>query len=612
MQARGLMQLNHPHILPIRDMGLQEHEPFLVSDDQPYWTLREIYPRGSRQPLAMFLPHLKALASALSTAHAHGIAHGDLRPENILLTRENVCLLSGFVIEALVRNQELHRDRQVEAAPGESALLAPEQASPAGDQYWLAVLVYELLCGTLPSAEAAGRAGDDALLHLRQSAPDISPQAARTLLKALEKNPEQRFADIAAFVSALEEAQLAAGTHKTSRPGQPEPMQTPAPRDQGPERRRQPAMTRRAFAVGVACLAVAGGAGGWYLLTERLSVPLLPTAGAQTAPATRTTVDQTDALIFTGHLAGVNAVAWSPDGTLIASASDDTTVQVFRARDGRRTLIYSGHTEEVVALGWSPGGHVLASGGQDASVQVWRASTGARTLLYRGHTGRVNGLSWSRDGRSIASGSEDKSVQVWNADRGDLTFRFLGHTAGVLCVGWQPDNSSVASGSWDGTLRDWAVVQHGTHFAAGDEIFRYSGHGNNEVNALAWSPDGSLIASAGVDQTVQISRGTDGIPVPPFFTRHKSQAKSNSVLALSWSPDGRSLASGDSNGNILVWQANSQKVFFRYSGHGGAVNALAWSPDGKTIASAGADNTVQVWQPGSAAGSRRERQDDVA
>jgi eukaryotic-like serine/threonine-protein kinase len=167
----------------------------------------------------------------------------------------------------------------------------------------------------------------------------------------------------------------------------------------------------------------------------------------------------------------------------------------------------------------------------------------------------------------------------------------------VLCVGWQPDNNGVASGSWDGTLRDWATVQQGNHFNAGDQIFSYGGHGNNEVNALAWSPNGNFVASAGADQTVQISNGIDGTPRPPFFTGHVNRQHANPVLSVAWSPDGKTIASGDTAGNVYVWKTAGRKTFFIYRGHRGAVNALAWSPDGKTIASAGADSTVQLWQP---------------
>ncbi len=188
-------------------------------------------------------------------------------------------------------------------------------------------------------------------------------------------------------------------------------------------------------------------------------------------------------------------------------------------------------------------------------------------------------------------------MQVWITINGTLRFDFQGHTAGVLCVGWQPDSSSVASGSWDGTLRDWATIQHGDHFNAGDQIFSYDGHGKNEVYALAWSPDGNFIASAGADQTVQISKGVDGTPRPGFFTGHRSTQHVNPVRSVAWSPRGDFIASGDTDGTVYVWRVAGRKTVFTYRGHKGAVNALAWSLDGKKIASASADNTVHVWQP---------------
>ena len=374
----------------------------------------------------------------------------------------------------------------------------------------------------------------------------------------------------------------------------PPPSEPPARRPEGPS------VARRVFAVGLVGVAALGGAGGWYLLSRRFSHTALSVISSNAGPsATQTTINNQKGLIFTGHLASVNALTWSPDGKFIASASDDTFVQIFESATGTRKIIYKGHTEEVAAVAWSPDGHFIASAGQDRSVQVWDAAGGgAPVFTYKGHTDRVNDVSWSSDGSVLVSGSDDKSVQVWRASSGDRTFTFLGHTAGVLCVGCQPDNSSVASGSWDGTLRDWAAVQHGDHFNAGDQIFKYSGHGSNAVYALVWSPDGNFIVSAGADQTVQISNGDDGTPRPPPFTDHRRTDHVNRVFAVSWSPDGTSIASGDEDGNVYVWRTAGRKTFFKYTGHKGAVNAVAWSPDGNFIASASADNSVHVWQPG--------------
>jgi eukaryotic-like serine/threonine-protein kinase len=671
VQARTLMKLEHPHILRLRDADVHNHNPFLVARYESYLTLRQVYPQGSIQPLGGLLPHLKQIASALQYAHNQRVLHGDIRPENILLDKNNNILLWGFMIEAITQNRERLNFQGAGVMREAVAYTAPERIQgkvrPAGDQYSLAVLVYELLCGALPFTgspiEVAHQQMHTPPSSPRQKAPNISARIERALMKALEKDPGQRFTDIQSFVSALEQEQnvqfrAAAAPRPPAPPVLPQvitppaspsnaarPVQAqafpaaapssrqPAPPTRLPASPQAPAnllpqsappaqlpppsppapvkdsplaprrgdnttITRRAFAVGLVGLAAAGGAGGWYFLMNRLAKPAPPAVGPGVPPpATQTTINNRKVLIFTGHLASVNALTWSPDGKLIASASDDTYVQIFDASSGRRKIIYSGHTEEVAAVGWSPNGKFIASGSQDTTVQVWNAASGARILTYKGHTDRVNGVSWSSDSQSIASGSEDKTVQVWNAINAGLDFKFLGHTEGVLCVAWQPDDSSVASGSWDGTLRDWATVQHGNHFNAGEQIFNYAGHGQNEVTALAWSPDGNFIASAGADQTVQISNGVDGSPRPPFFTGHQNKQHVNPVLSVAWSPDGNSIASGDTDGVVYVWRVAGRKTFFTYRGHKGPVNALAWSPDGKTIASAGADSTVQIWQP---------------
>jgi eukaryotic-like serine/threonine-protein kinase len=701
-QTQTIMQLDQAYILRLRDAGLQSHYPFLVAEYGAYRTLREVCPAGNQQPLALLLAYLKQIASALQYAHSQHVLHGDIRPENIWLDRDNNVLLWGFKIEAIAQNRDRLKYQNDKIANLADAYTAPElsqgQASPASDQYALAMLVYELLCGSLPfsgsSVEIAYQQTHAPLPSLSQKVPGISPGVENVVMRGLARDPGSRFVDVSAFVSTLAQAQNGqpgSVTPRVSAPAQPtgvialpyplapqtplppgpppaqaptylaaqgtppvgipqppihlpppgppptqaptypaaqgmqpanfsqQPVYSPPPgppivqlASQGvppaaphvvnplaPRRGENSTMTRRVFAVGLVGLAAVGGAGGWYFLSRRLAKPAppAPTSVGAPPPAKHTLVNNKQVLVFTGHLASVNALSWSPDGTLIASASDDTFVQVWNASSGQRTLIYSGHTEEVAAVGWAPNGKLIASGGEDQTVQVWDAATGAKSFTYTMHTDRVNAVSWSSNSQMVASGSDDKTVQTWNASTGETIFIFKGHTSGVLCVGWQPNNTSIASGSWDGTLRDWATVQHGDHFNAGDEIFSYGGHGVNEVTALAWSPNNSFIASAGADQTVQFSSGNNGAPLQPFFTDQRNNAHVNPILSVSWSPDGTSIASGDTNGDVYVWNVLSRKTFFIYKGHKGPVNAVSWSPDGTKIASASADATVQVWQP---------------
>jgi eukaryotic-like serine/threonine-protein kinase len=633
--AQALQHLEHPHILHVHDVGIHQDYPFVVTDHLPFRTFDQISVPPNIPPLLVFLPYLKQVASALHYAHRQHVIHGDIRPENILLSDDNAVLLRGFVSGAVVRNRARQSYAGVEALEHEATLYAaPEQiqgnGGVASDQYALGVFIYQLLSGQAPFV---GSPLEIAFQKIHSPAPALSQQipnlissgVERVVMKALEQQPARRFPDVQAFIDALAQEQdrpfhyLGAGTavpqapprvtllggldegplkkaprksKKSARSPSPPPRKPPARRSKGQS------ITRRAFALGFVGLAALGGAGGWYLLQQRFAQAALPDVARSTGPlATQTIVNHQQGLIFTGCLASVNALAWSPDGKFIAAASDDTYVQVFEAATGRRILIYRGHTEEVAAVAWSPDGTLIASAGQDRTVQIWNAADGVPAYTYRGHADRVNSVAWAANGQALSSGSDDKSVRVWRSGNGERLFTFLGHTAGVLCVGWQPNQSSVASGSWDGTLRDWATVQHGNHFNAGDQIFNYRGHGTTEVYALAWSPNGAYIASAGADQTVQISHGGDGTPATPFFTDHRRQDHINRVFALTWSADGASIASGDEDGNVYVWTAANRKTFFRYTGHQGAVNAIAWSPDGKFIASGGADTTVQVWQP---------------
>jgi len=213
---------------------------------------------------------------------------------------------------------------------------------------------------------------------------------------------------------------------------------------------------------------------------------------------------------YTGHSDAVYDVAWSPDGTRLASCSKDKTVQVWDAIDGSHVFTYRGHTADVYTVAWSPDGTRLASCSKDKTVQVWDAvggdsvaADGGHVFTYRGHYDVVKTVAWSPDGRRIASGSGDKTVQVWDAVGGDSVaadgghvFTYTGHIDWVNAVAWSPDGKRIASGSSDWTAQVWDV-------ANGGHVFVYNGHPAS-VYTVVWSPDGTRIASSSFDKTVQI------------------------------------------------------------------------------------------------------------
>ena len=158
---------------------------------------------------------------------------------------------------------------------------------------------------------------------------------------------------------------------------------------------------------------------------------------------------------------------------------------------------------------------------------------------------------------------------------------YSGHTRAVYAVAWSPDGQYIASAGDDQTVQVWNAT-------TGDTIITYRGH-SDWVRAVAWSPDGQYIASAGADRTVQVWNATTGDTIITY------RGHSDWVRAVAWSPDGQYIASAGADRTVQVWNATTGDTIITYRGHSDWVRAVAWSPDGQYIASAGADRTVQVW-----------------
>jgi WD40 repeat protein len=121
---------------------------------------------------------------------------------------------------------------------------------------------------------------------------------------------------------------------------------------------------------------------------------------------------------LTGHTEWVNGVAFSPDGTLPATASDDQTVQVWETATGTVRASLTGHTDWVRGVAFSPDGKLLATVSKDRTVRVWETATYTTRTILTGHTDEVNGVAFSQDGALLASAGWDRTVRVWETATG--------------------------------------------------------------------------------------------------------------------------------------------------------------------------------------------------
>jgi eukaryotic-like serine/threonine-protein kinase len=214
-EARFIAHLRHPHIVRILDFGVEDSTPFLVMEYAPNGNLRQRHQQGTRLALEMLLPYVRQIADALQFAHDQKLIHRDIKPENMLLDHNNEVLLSDFGIAIMYPTVRSHSRLQQDTA-GTVPYMAPEQlqahALPASDQYALAIMTYEWLCGERPFNGTLLEIGIKHTLvpppSLRERVTSISPSVEQVILKALAKDPHQRFEHIRDFAQALEEASM--------------------------------------------------------------------------------------------------------------------------------------------------------------------------------------------------------------------------------------------------------------------------------------------------------------------------------------------------------------------------------------------------------------------
>lgn len=259
-------------------------------------------------------------------------------------------------------------------------------------------------------------------------------------------------------------------------------------------------------------------------------------------------------------------------------------------------------------LSWHPAGTHFATGGQDGRVQVWEAS-GRLAYEQPGHTGIVRQVSWSRDGERMASSSEDKTVRIWHAATREPCAPMQRYSHAVESFSWSPDGQQMAVKSgpqlivcqvatgepvrrFDTLDREANVDWHPTRpllasvhavwdVTSGEQVFRHP------ATAVIWSPDGTRLGGTSY-RTAYVFSGEDGRIL------HELMGHADGIEALAWSPSGHELLTAGRDDTARIWNVQTGQLQTVLRGHAEWVIHAAWRPDGRQIATASL-GAIKLW-----------------
>jgi len=678
-EAEAAAGLDHPGIVPIFEVGEHEGQHYFSMGFVEGSSLSAKVADGPLPPKEA-AEYTKKVAEAVAYAHEQGVIHRDLKPANVLLAANDEPRVTDFGLAKKVEGDSgLTATGQILGTPG---YMPPEQASgkidevtETADVYSLGAILYNLLT-VRPPFQADNPL--DTLMQVLEQEP-ISPRRMNTkvprdletiCLKCLDKASRKRYISARELCDELQRflngepihARPISQTERLWRWCKRRPVLASSIATIAlvivvaflwVNQARKMAIQERLKAEAATKAAVAAqkkervareeATANAKRAAEEAEKAKIESRRARTAlyalqlesaqkeilennfGVAEQRLEKCDAdvrgwehryLLSICHETGrkvaesegsVSALAFSHDGKSLSWACTDDTLTDFRlvvwdVANEEIVCRLSGHQNAIFCSAFSPDGKWIASGdvpnipaSRRGELILWSVLDGARVWSPSLSGDYVSTVAFSPNGKLIAAGGgvgayHDSSrgiVSVWDIEARESVFRLNGHTAGVTSVAFSADGTLLASGSMDRTVRLWSVQ-------TGQQLLVLEGNSENGVTHVAFSPDSNRLASRG-SGLVKVWDSRTGNLLASFDTG--SRGVGGGVCTnLQFSPDGEWLALGVGRGFRLL-DATSGRELIRRDGHVRLTTCIAVTRDGATIATGGSDGMVKAWRP---------------